>query len=492
MELGQLEWQAKVYFLDRMEGTVDDCSSGPPCKLQVFVHGKYRPCIIRGRMIHEQTSKFAFPEKRRAGATNVDLWWDGSIYPCDPRTGMPPNFVDHGSLLEFVGDGEKGLLGYALSLKSMGVSQRNESEIRTLRERIDELESERRQESTELRREVQLLKDRNSHLQSSLTGLQKEIATLQSDLDESIQSEVQLESDIDLMNGEHARKLSSIDESHRVELQDVKFNFGNTSKTLSTLQRQWKRKFSRLQSTLYGHRKLFRARRDIATLAPGGGQAKSSRRLVRSIIAPATIRAIQEGNATNRTKQRFYGTEEQQIQSGKMLGQILSKIEVNSMLETPALQSVGVGITNRYLEKIGTEVGAHEILGVLDDSGITQSAYRRVYTQFKEGAKIAGKGLRIGCLPKPFHISLLRQQLNSKLTDFVGQYYSINNSIEFPVGSKSKKKEPVKIKLTSHNSLFCDIEAVQRTMVLLYQITLAGKCNLIHIHIYIYTYWIDL
>lgn len=175
-------------------------------------------------------------------------------------------------------------------------------------------------------------------------------------------------------------------------MQELEFNFENTSKDLSALQRKWKRKWSQLQSTPYGHRKQFRARRDIATLALGGGQAKISRTLLRSIIAPGTIRAIQEGNTTNHTKQRLRSTEEQQIQSGRMLGKILFKVEVNSMMETPALQSVGVGITNRYLEKIGTKVGAEEILGVLDDSGITQSAYSRVYKQFKEGAKIVEKG----------------------------------------------------------------------------------------------------
>ena len=64
--------------------------------------------------------------------------------------------------------------------------------------------------------------------------------------------------------------------------------------------------------------------------------------------------------------------------------------------------------------------------------------------------------------------------MNSKLIDFVGEYYSINNSLEILQDSKSKKKEPIHVKLTENNSLFVDIEQVQRTMVQSYHITPTG------------------
>ena len=41
-------------------------------------------------LIHEQVSKSTFPEKRRAGHTNIELWYDASIYPVDPRTWKRP------------------------------------------------------------------------------------------------------------------------------------------------------------------------------------------------------------------------------------------------------------------------------------------------------------------------------------------------------------------------------------------------------------------
>jgi hypothetical protein len=42
-------------------------AEGLPYKVQVAINGKYRPLILRGRLIHEQTPRFVFPEKLKAG-----------------------------------------------------------------------------------------------------------------------------------------------------------------------------------------------------------------------------------------------------------------------------------------------------------------------------------------------------------------------------------------------------------------------------------------
>jgi len=86
-----------------------------PYKVQVAIEGKYRPLIQRGRLLHEQPHRSTFPQKRKGGDTNLDLWLDGSIYPADSR-GKRPKFTDIRSLLEFVGEGENGLLGYTSNL----------------------------------------------------------------------------------------------------------------------------------------------------------------------------------------------------------------------------------------------------------------------------------------------------------------------------------------------------------------------------------------
>ena len=80
-----------------------------------------------------------------------------------------------------------------------------------------------------------------------------------------------------------------------------------------------------MHATPYGYRKQVRKRKDIATLSQTEGQAKVLRRLAHSVIAPSTVQNIQEGNAANRTKQRLHGSEEQQIESGKILAKIFSK-----------------------------------------------------------------------------------------------------------------------------------------------------------------------
>ena len=71
-------------------------------------------------------------------------------------------------------------------------------------------------------------------------------------------------------------------------------------------------------------------------------------------------------------------------------------------------------------------------------------------------------------------MSVLRRMFNLKLGEYVGNYHSINNSLEVPATVKSKSKDPIHIKLNDNNSFFADVEQVQRTMVELYDITLEG------------------
>lgn len=473
-----------------------DVNDGPPYKVQVSISGKYRPLILRGHMLHEQTPKSAFPEKRKAGNTNLDLWVDGLIYPTD-SSGKRPRFRDVKSLLEFVSEGENGLLGYTKSLLNSRQSQldlqreRAILENENMRQSIEELSSSLLQQRNELERiretnsrlttQSKLSQRQVERLQSEIILVQnnlnfvkekhvEELADLRKELEESMQAEIALESDIDVMSKEHAEAIQLLDQSRTAEIATLKLEHDGTLRSLSKLQSKWER----LRSTPYGYRKQVRKRRDLSMLSQTGGQAKAMRRLARSILAPTSVQEIQTSNALNQKKQRLYGTKEQQIESGKLLAKILSKTEVKSMLETPALKSVGIDVTNMYLDKIGEAVGVPQILGTCDRSGITQDGYAAVYKQMKGGAKTAGRGLRIGCLPKPYHVSILRRELNAKLIDFVGDYYSLNSEVEFQSKKGSKKKDLVHVKLTEHNSFFVDVEQVQRTMVELYRITPEG------------------
>ena len=56
--------------------------------------------------------------RRSRGETNVDLWLDGGLYPKDPLVGCHPTFRTLPSLIKYVGEGERGLLGYCKRLDS--------------------------------------------------------------------------------------------------------------------------------------------------------------------------------------------------------------------------------------------------------------------------------------------------------------------------------------------------------------------------------------
>lgn len=79
---------------------------------------QYRPLIERGKSLASQTPRSEFPAKRKAGATNIDLWLDGSVYPTNPVTQLLPPFRDMKSMLCFIGDGVNSLLGYVTALQS--------------------------------------------------------------------------------------------------------------------------------------------------------------------------------------------------------------------------------------------------------------------------------------------------------------------------------------------------------------------------------------
>jgi hypothetical protein len=109
----------------------------PPFKIQVALNSKYTPLICKGKLLHKQPQRSTFAENRNTGIYNLDLWVDASIYPLDPETRKKPRFNNIKSLLEFVGDGYIGLLGYAWNLKN------SLPEIQRLRSKLQQEEHER-------------------------------------------------------------------------------------------------------------------------------------------------------------------------------------------------------------------------------------------------------------------------------------------------------------------------------------------------------------
>lgn len=67
-------------------------------------------CVVRA--LHEQTPKSDFAQRRKSGASNIDLWVDSSLYPHNPVDNRRPPFRLVSQLLELVAEGKNGLLGY--------------------------------------------------------------------------------------------------------------------------------------------------------------------------------------------------------------------------------------------------------------------------------------------------------------------------------------------------------------------------------------------
>ena len=69
------------------------------------------------------TNAQAIQLRRIAREKNIDIWVDGKLYPFDPPLQANPPFHNISSFLQFVGDGEQGLLGYCKRLTTVGAWQ---------------------------------------------------------------------------------------------------------------------------------------------------------------------------------------------------------------------------------------------------------------------------------------------------------------------------------------------------------------------------------
>lgn len=452
-------------------------------KVSATIAGKYAPIINRSRMLHEQMPKSEFPRIRESGATNIDVWIDGSIYPHHPGSKKRPSFRSVSDLLEFVGEGKKGLLGYVESLSAC-----NESNLKF---RIDEAERENCNLQANVRSLTESIEEKNRLLQFSRDELLARQIAEEKNQETSVSTEL-LKSEVQSLKKEchrlnafsnqneesclqleinHWIEIESLRESYEDKINSLKSDLKRTTATL----RRREQRLQNLTKTPYGYRTTIRMKKDLSCLASTGGQAKRRLRLLRSVIAPTTTNHVQTVNQETGSRQRLRGDKMVQIQTGKVLASLLSETEVTSMCESSKLSAVGIRMANFYLDKIGENVGANEICETMDRNGITQAGYAAVYKQFKGATRAAGRGLRIGCLPNPHQISLARSMLNLKLSEYVGKYYSIVSTLEVTPPPKSKSKDLVKVSLNEFNSIFVDVEQVQRTMVELYEITPSGN-----------------
>jgi len=89
-------------------------------------------------------------------------------------------------------------------------------------------------------------------------------------------------------------------------------------------------------------------------------------KLAQSIILPTTTKEIQGRNYKIRSCQRLCKSKIAQISTRKVLASLLSKVEVASMCTSTKLSLVGVRMANYYMQKIGDNVQANDILETCD------------------------------------------------------------------------------------------------------------------------------
>ena len=146
------------------------------------------------------------------------------------------------------------------------------------------------------------------------------------------------------------------------------------------------------------------------------------------------------------------------------------------MCKSEKMAKVGTELTNSFMGKISESLGPEDIVKTMDYNNITQDGWCVVFKQYKGSVRTTNKGIRV-CLPNPFQVSKVRQLLNLKLNEYIGEYYSLTESLEVPPTRNSKDKESIKVSLNKNDSIFIDVEQVQCTMVELYGITPEGLIN---------------
>lgn len=155
---------------------------------------------------------------------------------------------------------------------------------------------------------------------------------------------------------------------------------------------------------------------------------------------------------------------------------ILSPGEANALIDQPRMSQASAAVAKKVLQKIGDTVGPDAMLDACDGAGVTHRGYTAIYQTLKNRIGLVAPGMTPSILPAPHRLASLRQDMNAKLPQFIGEYYHIEGRRVIPAVRQGRKEiTPAKeVILHSKNNLFVDLEVVQRSMVLFYNITVEG------------------
>jgi hypothetical protein len=264
----------------------------PSCVLPT----KYRPCIIRGRPLAEQTPASNFPTKRKAGDHNIDLWYDGTLYPLNPQMGAAPPFQDSKSFLCYLGDGENGLLGYAKSLSGGNHWAEWCAQLHKLLELLD---AQRRTMHADFLAEWNALLASSVHDRclyekhaselrarfheaqlAQETQIQKLRADISAHIAEKVHTQEETNLEIQSLMVRCSDEVHRLHKAYESKIQDMKFELLRTTNDLSRLVM----KCDRLSKSCFS-RVTNRHRKDLIDLARRGGRTKLVKAMVRCSIS---------------------------------------------------------------------------------------------------------------------------------------------------------------------------------------------------------------
>lgn len=456
-----------------------DVTNGVPggYAMQISMDKKYAPAIRKGRIIEEQASRSSFPTRRAAGETHIDLWIDGSLYPPDPATDSPPEFTTTKQYLEFLCHGESGMLGYTKRLKIAGsdsdgnmrwrpIADSLQSIVRSLEERVRGYENETQQ------------------LQSQCHQLHVEVRTMSTAEACHIEERQQLESDVKTLESaclELKVLLTQAESTMGAEGLRYHEEVRVLEEKLKNCQADYDRVDKKCRSmvkTPLGYRERVRKRmKSLHELASGSGHAKRRRTMVRAQLQPSIVESVQTSNRLGGSRKRLMGDSCAQGITAAAVASILSQGEANALIDQPRMSQASAGVAKKVLQKIGDSVGPDAMLDACDGAGVTHQGYKAIYRTLKNRIGLIGPGMTASILPAPHRLASLRQDMNAKLPQFIGNYYSIEGRRVIRTAVRQGKKEITAAKeviLHSKNNLFVDLEVVQRSMVLFYNITVEG------------------
>lgn len=79
------------------------------------------------------------------------------------------------------------------------------------------------------------------------------------------------------------------------------------------------------------------------------------------------------------------------------------------------------------------------MLGACDGSGVTHRGYSMIYKTVKHRVGLVASTLNGSLLPTPNRLAQLRKQMNDKLPQFIGVYYSVEGRRVIPAVKIGKK-----------------------------------------------------